>query len=405
MDFRVLFARIAQFVRGRWFPVAVVVAALTIGAGAMASAGFERDAAQIIKVRFGGDSVTTRMVLELEDSTKAQMVSDGSSGQRLVLLLPNLSPGQDLQGQGRGLVERWVVDEARGGARLSLDLADNTVLARRFLLPPADGSGHYRYVIDLKLAQPGTASSAAVRSRPPVAVPVANRPDRLSLKKVIVIDAGHGGRDPGSSSRHALEKNVTLKAAKLLRTRLESTGRYRVVLTRDRDVYVPLERRVQIARDANADLFISLHADSGGGESTRGASVYTLSEKGAGRVKLVLAGNDWPGGREAGRDRVVSQILLDLSQRATKNRSASFAQLVLDRISQVTPLLRRSHRDAGFMVLLAPDVPAVLLEMGFMSNSEDAAALASEAHLSKLSGALERAIDSWFAAEVQVASR
>jgi N-acetylmuramoyl-L-alanine amidase len=141
-------------------------------------------------------------------------------------------------------------------------------------------------------------------------------------------------------------------------------------MTRDADVYVPLETRVQIARRADADLFISLHADSGP-DGTRGASVYTLADRAAGRSAKFVSKDDWFMKASTPGDHNVSGILLDLTQRATKNRSASFAEALLDKVSEQQTLLRRSHREAGLAVLLAPDVPAVLLEMGFITSPED----------------------------------
>jgi N-acetylmuramoyl-L-alanine amidase len=229
----------------------------------------------------------------------------------------------------------------------------------------------------------------------------------LRLKKVIVIDAGHGGKDPGADGSEAREKDINLAAARALKARLERGGHYRVVMTRDTDTFVPLETRVQIARAADADLFISLHSDSGASPDMRGATVYTLSDKGSDRVvRNVMSANDWfINVNLPGRDRAVNQILLDLTQRATRNRSAAFAETLLDHISDATPLQQHSHRDAGFMVLLAPDVPAVLLEMGFITNHDDEARLTNPADRRKLMNAVGDSIDAYFSQQTQVAAR
>jgi N-acetylmuramoyl-L-alanine amidase len=171
------------------------------------------------------------------------------------------------------------------------------------------------------------------------------------------------------------------------------------MLTRDRDVYVPLQRRVEIARRAGADLFISLHLDSSADPATRGASVYTLSEQGAGRAVREFTGrDDWT--RELdlpGRDPGVDRILLDITQRSTQNQSARFARGLLGEIEGAGhPMLRRSHRDAGLAVLLAPDVPAVLLEMGFITNPDDARAMDSQSGRRRLMRAVVRGIDAFF---------
>ena len=376
-----------------WVRAALIVGGLTTAGVAVATAQGPAAPAGVQKVRFGGDRDETRVVIDLDRAAAGRLISDGMDDQRLVMALPNVVVSGDLQGSGQGLVKRWVIDEAAGGARLRLDLAAKAEVRRRFLLPPGDGASAYRYVIDLKAVDGGVAPQAprlTLATTPVKAAP-------LRLKKVIVIDAGHGGKDPGSLGANVYEKDVTLAAAKALKDRLERSGRFQVVLTRETDTFVPLESRVQIARRADADLFISMHADSGPDTSTRGASVYTLSEKGADRVGRVLEKDDWlMRANMPGRDRAVSQILLDLSQRATKNRSAAFAQLLLANVGEETALLRRSHRDAGFIVLLAPDVPAVLLEMGFITNPEDEAFLTTKSSRARLVNAVAESIEGYF---------
>ncbi|MDA0743644.1 MAG: N-acetylmuramoyl-L-alanine amidase [Proteobacteria bacterium] len=353
---------------------------------------------EIVRLRFGGDAQRTRVVLDLGRSTRGQVIEDGSAG-RVILSLAGVNPARGLEGSGSGLVRGYEVSAASGASRVRLDLARGAEIERRFLLPPGDGVDHYRYVIDLK----ATGAVAAV----PVAAP--RREQARAEKPLIVIDAGHGGRDPGAQGQHVQEKAVTLAAARELKTALERTGRYRVRLTRDGDVYVVHGRRVQIARDAGADLFISLHADAGSDPALRGASVYTLSEQGAGRaVREFTKGDDWQRDlRLPGRDPSVDRILLDMTQRATQNRSAQFARVLLTHIEGDNhPLLRRSHRDAGLAVLLAPDVPAVLLEMGFITNPEDERVLNDERARRRLMRSVAEGIDRYFrepAAPVMVA--
>jgi N-acetylmuramoyl-L-alanine amidase len=377
-----------------WVRAALIVVGLTTAGVAVATAQGPAAPAGVQKVRFGGDRNETRVVIDLDRAAVGKLISTGMDDQRLVMALPNVTVSGDLQGAGQGLVKRWLIDEVGGGARLRLDLAGKAEVRRRFLLPPGDGATAYRYVIDLKAVDSVPVVPAAPRLTL-AAAPVKAAP--LRLKKVIVIDAGHGGKDPGSLGANVYEKDVTLAAAKALKARLERTGRFQVVLTRETDTFIPLESRVQIARRADADLFISMHADSGPDTSTRGASVYTLSEKGADRVGRVLEKDDWlMKANLPGRDRAVSQILLDLSQRATKNRSAAFAQLLLANVGEETTLLRRSHRDAGFIVLLAPDVPAVLLEMGFITNLDDETFLTTKASRARLVDAVGDSIEAYF---------
>ncbi|MNI22088.1 N-acetylmuramoyl-L-alanine amidase AmiC precursor [compost metagenome] len=353
---------------------------------------------EIVRLRFGGDAQRTRVVLDLGRSTRGQVIEDGSAG-RVILSLAGVSPARGLEGSGSGLVRGYEVSAAAGASRVRLDLARGAEIERRFLLPPGDGVDHYRYVIDLK----ATGAAATAPAAPP------RREPARTQKPLIVIDAGHGGRDPGAQGEHAQEKAVTLAAARELKAALERTGRYRVRLTRDGDVYVVHGRRVQIARDAGADLFISLHADAGADPALRGASVYTLSEQGAGRaVREFTKGDDWQRDlRLPGRDPSVDRILLDMTQRATQNRSAQFARVLLTHLEGADhPLLRRSHRDAGLAVLLAPDVPAVLLEMGFITNPEDEQVLTDERARRRLMRSVAEGIDRYFrepAAPVMIA--
>lgn len=389
----------------KWTALALS-AALAAGAAAVAFAQGP-ESAGLTKVRFGGDRFETRVVLELDKETSAKLLADGSLDRRVVLAMPRTTVTGDLQGAGYGLVKAWMVEEAAGGARLSLDLRQDAEVRRRFLLPPSDGAANYRYVIDLRAkgapATPKPAEAKAVLA----ATPISAAPPPLRLKKVVVIDAGHGGNDPGTSGAHYKEKELVLAAAQALKARLERSGKYKVLLTRDTDVYVPREGRVQIARRADADLFISLHADAGPNPTTQGASVYTLSEKGQGRVAEVANKNDWfMNASLSGGDKAVSQILLDLTQRTTKNRSAMFAETLLEKVGGAdVPLLRRSHRDAGFVVLLAPDVPAVLFEMGFMTNPDDEARLADAGARARVADAIGDAIDAYFAQQTRLAAR
>jgi N-acetylmuramoyl-L-alanine amidase len=177
-------------------------------------------------------------------------------------------------------------------------------------------------------------------------------------------------------------------------------------MTRQTDVYIPLEERVQIARRAGADLFLSLHADSGADPAIHGASVYTLSERGQERVGYVLHRNEWFAQEAADSDdRAVGQILLDLTQRTTRNRSASFAQTLIETIGDRSALLPRSQRDASYFVLLAPDVPAALLEMGFITNPDDEARLNDPDQRAALTDKIAQSIDAYFAGKTRLAER
>ena len=373
---------------------AVVMLAAVLTAGLNLAVGSD---IQVHSIRFGGDAQRTRVVIDLDRETRGRVLQDGSTG-KVSVALANIDPGRGLSGNGSGLVSAYQLESGSGGTRVNLDLARGASIERRFLLPPGDGVPHYRYVIDLK--SNGAAEAPVATSR---------RPQPRAEKPLIVIDAGHGGRDPGARGQDVWEKTITLAAARELKAALERTGRYRVRLTRDADVYVAHNRRVQIARDAGADLFISLHADAGSDPALRGASVYTLSEQGAGRaVREFTANDDWQRNlRLPGRDASVDRILLDMTQRATQNRSAQFARVLLTHLEADNhPMLRHSHRAAGLAVLLAPDVPAVLVEMGFITNPEDGRLLSDERARRRLMRTVAEGIDRYFrepAAAVRVA--
>jgi N-acetylmuramoyl-L-alanine amidase len=208
------------------------------------------------------------------------------------------------------------------------------------------------------------------------------------LERIIVVDPGHGGLDPGAigSTSSTLEKEVALRAGLALRDQLEATGRYQVIMTRDDDWNVPLRDRVRIAHEAQGELFISLHADSlTSRPEVRGASVFILSEKAFGDE---LA--RWKENR--------SDILtgIDLAQRDANNHSITLAELLVQELNGATRLARRRPAQAGFVVLHSPNIPSVLIELGYLSNSADEEALADDAHIDRLANAVARAVDAYF---------
>ncbi len=227
--------------------------------------------------------------------------------------------------------------------------------------------------------------------------------ERNPLMRVVVIDPGHGGIDPGTTGvTGRLEKRITLAVAKEVARQLGATGRYHVVLTRERDEFIRLRDRVARARAAGGELFISLHADSIENGAIRGASVYTLSQTSSDAQAAALAAKENRADLIAGLDLdgesdEVATILIDLAQRETMNLSAGFANLLVPQIREVGRILRDGHRFAGFAVLKAPDVPSVLVEMGYLSNRRDERQLASPAFQVKIAGAIVRGTDRYFA--------
>lgn len=234
----------------------------------------------------------------------------------------------------------------------------------------------------------------------PVLKPVSSKALVKTVRKpVIVIDPGHGGRDPGAIGQNGTyEKTITTKAAHELAARLRKSGRYTVVLTRTKDSYVDHDNRLRKARTSQADLFISIHADSAGNSRTRGASVYTLADRAKGRSKRIVNNQNWILDVDLSEQSdPVGDILVELAQRKTKSQSDEFAEILLGELQGKTKLVGNSHRRAGYYVLLAPDVPAVLLELGFLSNAQDEKLLKSNRHRAKILASVERAIDTYMA--------
>lgn len=217
-------------------------------------------------------------------------------------------------------------------------------------------------------------------------------------KPVIVIDPGHGGRDPGAIGKAGtFEKKITWAASTELKKQLEDTGRYTVIMTRSKDVYVAHDERLRIARAGGADLFISIHADATESGTARGASVYTLADRAINRSKRIVNSQNWIMDVDLSEQSdPVGDILVDLAQRKTATQSDQFAELLLTQLSKSTQLIGNSHRRAGYFVLLAPDVPAVLLELGFLSNAEDEALLNKRAHRKKVLSSVTKAINLHF---------
>ena len=237
----------------------------------------------------------------------------------------------------------------------------------------------------------------------PVAQPVA--------RHVIVIDPGHGGIDPGTISPDGVdEKDVVLAFAKVLKQKFEADPRFKVVMSRGDDHFVTLRDRVKFARDHNAELFISLHADAvrwpyRNDSSARGATVYTLSDKASDSEAEALAQKENRADVIAGVDLgaqndEVTGILIDLAQRDTKNRSVYFAKSLVDRLRGKIVLHSRPLRAAGFQVLKAPDVPSVLVELGYLSNRRDEQLLTSQAWREKTAAAMYEAMAGYFAMQI-----
>ena len=382
--------------------------AMAMAAVALCAAATAAEPPTVSAVRAWEHPTHTRLVIEVSASIEYSLFTLNNP-RRLVIDFPELAFALPMVPLGTGPV--GVVGAMRfglfepGHSRVVLDLAVPARVKASFLLPPADGKP-YRFVLDLKPTDEASFAAAARRpaAAPRLAVlapPAATPPRRADGKHVVVIDAGHGGVDPGAIGASGVyEKTIALAAAKQLAELLRATGRYHVQLTRQGDRFIRLRQRVRMARDAGADMFLSLHADSIADSRVRGSHVYTLSKTASDAEGAALAARENKADIIAGLAEyspVVNTILLDLSQRETNNRSAEVAERVVEEFRRAgVHSLGRPHRQAGFAVLKAPDVPSVLVELGFLSNSVDEAMLSDAAARRPLIEALVRAVDRHF---------
>ncbi len=358
-------------------------------------------------VRIGAHAESTRFVIDV--STKiTYRIFTLPDPYRVVIDVPELKWDAPLapQGTARGLIDRYRFGLFEPGtSRIVLDVTGPVKVQRAFLLAP-QGANPYRFVVDLTPSDRRTFMRERYgkrrKKRSKEAAPIVEPKHGANGRHVIVIDTGHGGVDPGTISKGGhYEKNITLAAGLALKKLLESSSRYRVVMTRSRDIFVPLEKRVAIGRRSGADLFLSLHADSIANRKVRGATVYTLSETASDSEAAALARKENKSDIIAGVDLdgespLLMEILIDLMQRETMNYSAEFANLLIPEMSQTMVLRTNSHRFAGFRVLKAPDVPSVLIEMGYLSNVKDVQMLTSPQGISRVAQAIARAIDAYF---------
>jgi N-acetylmuramoyl-L-alanine amidase len=253
------------------------------------------------------------------------------------------------------------------------------------------------------LLPPALHDAVAAYPRAPAQAPPRDRKRGKSLPPLVMLDPGHGGKDPGAIGYSGTyEKHVALATALELRHQLEAEGRYRVELTRAQDVFIPLDDRVERAQRRGAALFVSMHADALTDHSVRGASVYTLAQNASDAQTAALARTENSADRFIGRQwratsPEVSHILASLVRRETRAGSARIARSLVGSLDRDLPMLENPGRHAGFVVLKAADIPSVLVEMGFMSNPRDEAALRKSDHRRLVAQAMHRAVDAYFA--------
>ena len=369
---------------------------------------------EILGIRVGDHKDFTRVVLDVNQMVEFKSFSL-INPYRVVIDLPSMRwPKINKRvKKGRRVLGYRFGQLTPQSSRLVIDFSVPTVIGRSFVLSAVSGKPH-RIVIEAKhvqrqsesytktngdLAQVGrvkTRNTRNIFSSPRINTKIS------TTRPLIVIDPGHGGTDPGARGISGLqEKQVVLKQALILKKFLIGTGRYRVSLTRERDIFLRLRERVKKAQNQKADLFLSIHADSIKLDKIRGASIYTLSEKASDKEALILAERENKADIIAGMDLdetedAVARVLIDLRQRLTKNDSVRFAEMLVEEFKGKIRLLRNHRRFAGFAVLKAPEVPSVLVEMGYLSNRKDEMLLKTDNYHRLFASAMVQAIDNYF---------
>lgn len=358
-------------------------------------------------VRLGGDAKETRFVMDLSEKVDIAAFTLANP-YRVVVDMPqvtfNLPPKAGEA--GRGLIKAFRYGLVmQGGSRIVIDAKGPVRVEKSFVLPPADGQPA-RLVLDLVATdREAFLRNAELEPKPahaphPKMPPVSDDP-----RPLVVIDPGHGGIDNGTKAASGeLEKVIVLDFATILRDKLQQSGKYRVVMTRSDDTFIPLADRVRFARGQRASLFVSIHADylpRKEGEA-QGATVYTLSENASDAEAARLAEDENKADVIAGVDLTaesneVADILIDLAQRETKMFSMQFARDLITELKTATRMHKHPMKAAGFMVLKAPDVPSVLLELGYVSTKDDLKQLLSQPWRERTATAVVKAIDAFFA--------
>jgi len=380
------------------------------------------------EARLAGDARQTRFVLDLDKAVpfRAFALADPY---RVVVDIPqvsfNLAPGTGTV--GRGLVKAFRYGLVLpGGSRIVFDLAGPARIAKSYLLEAANGQPP-RLVLEFEqVDRTAFVQSLSRENRPELRSTIAEanaavavegtataaKPGQApDMRPLIVIDPGHGGIDNGTQAGgEIMEKDLVLGFGLALRDRIEKTGKYRVVMTRTDDTFIPLNDRVKVARDRSAALFVSIHAESlprreGDAE---GATIYTLSDKAsdAEAERLADAENksDAIGGVNLTDEPTeVADILIDLAQRETRTFSNRFARLLMGEMKRTARMHKHPLKSAGFRVLKAPDVPSVLVELGYVSNRSDLKHMMSENWRTKTVGSMAKAIDAFLAKRLATA--
>jgi N-acetylmuramoyl-L-alanine amidase len=358
------------------------------------------------EVRLGGDETATRMVVDFSQKIDMRAFTLANP-YRVIIDLPQAVfrfPPKTGEG-GRGLIKAFRYGlMMTGGSRIVIDLTRPARVEKSFVLD-ATNDQPARFVLDLAAVdRDAFMRTIALENRVREPAAVVKPQPKSDARPIIVLDPGHGGIDNGTKAASGeMEKTIVLEFALLLRDKIEKAGKYHVVMTRADDTFVALADRVQFARAQQASLFISIHADAlprGEGDA-QGATVYTLSETASDSEAARLAETENRADVIAGVDLThqpddVADILIDLAQRETKSYSVQFARGLIDSMRTAARMHKNSLKSAGFRVLKAPDIPSVLIELGYVSNRQDIKSLTSADWRERTADSIAKAIDRFF---------
>lgn len=363
---------------------------------------FAAHATQIRNARLWRSDDKLRLVFDLSGPVQYKTFSL-TAPERLIIDLSGAGLSGDfsqLELKNSGITSIRSGHFGKADTRIVLDLAAPMQL-NSFVLPPQDGQGH-RLVLDL------TSATRAPRQIAAEALPLVAPVDKAHPKRdiIVVVDPGHGGKDPGAvGSKGQREKDVVLSIAQLLAKRLKREKGFDVKLVRNDDFFVPLRKRVDIARQHKADMFISVHADAAPRLTASGASVYALSEGGATSATARFMAQRENGADLLGattllnlkdKDPMLAGVILDMSMNATIASSLQLGSSVLGSLQSITSLHQKRVEQAGFAVLKSPDVPSILVETGFISNAQDAQRLVTARHQQAVADGLFEGLKKYF---------
>lgn len=386
--------------------------ALAPFAAPMAVAAAEANAPVMIGARIVGDASRVRFVADLSRRVDS-VVFTLADPYRVIVDLPEVNFAlPELAGTtGRGVISAFRYGAISAGkSRIVMDLTGPALIDRSFVVDPADGQPA-RLVIDVVPTDRERFLVATRKYKEEQTAAVSDAGAGMAggdnALPLVVVDPGHGGIDAGAHGGNgAVEKDVTLAFGKVLGEKLKESGRYRVVYTREDDTFIALGERVQIARRNDADLFVSIHANSFPGQSVRGAIIYTASDKASDNMAAALADAENESDALAGIDvdaadsDDVMNILNDLTLRETRNFGVVFARNLVKELGKTTRMFKVPHQEASFKVLEAPDVPSALIELGYLTNAADAKLMVTSEWQEKTAGSITRAIDDYFGTHV-----